>query len=111
MLVPAGVAVDSVITDLSPLLQQGDIIIDGGNSHYTDTLRRINELKSKGFHFMGIGISGGEEGARKGPSIMPGGDLAAYKQVQPILKAVAAKINGSPCVGYLGKDAAGHYVK
>jgi 6-phosphogluconate dehydrogenase len=111
MLVPAGKPVDSVIADLSPLLQQGDIIIDGGNSHYTDTLRRINELKSKGFHFMGIGISGGEEGARKGPSIMPGGDEEAYKEVELILKAVAAKVNDVPCVGYLGRDAAGHYVK
>ena len=111
MLVPAGKPVDSVISDLKPLLQKGDIIIDGGNSHYTDTLRRINELKGIGFHFMGIGISGGEEGARKGPSIMPGGDEEAYKEVEPILKAVAAKVNGEPCVGYLGHDAAGHYVK
>ena len=111
MLVPAGNPVDSVINDLKPLLESGDIIIDGGNSHYTDTLRRINELKNIGFHFMGIGISGGEEGARKGPSIMPGGDVAAYKEVAPILKAVAAKIHDEPCVGYLGKDAAGHYVK
>ena len=111
MLVPAGNPVDSVIGDLAPLLQQGDIIIDGGNSHYTDTLRRISELKNKGFHFMGIGISGGEEGARKGPSIMPGGDEEAYTEVEPILKAVAAKVNNEPCVGYLGHDAAGHYVK
>ena len=111
MLVPAGNPVDSVINDLKPLLENGDIIIDGGNSHYTDTLRRINELKNIGFHFMGIGISGGEEGARKGPSIMPGGDVAAYKEVAPILKAVAAKVHDEPCVGYLGKGAAGHYVK
>lgn len=111
MLVPAGDPVDSVINKLKPLLQKGDIIIDGGNSHYIDTLRRINELKTVGFHFMGIGISGGEEGARRGPSIMPGGDEEAYKEVAPILKAVAAKVNGEPCVGYLGKDAAGHYVK
>jgi 6-phosphogluconate dehydrogenase len=111
MLVPAGNPVDSVINDLKPLLQKGDIIIDGGNSHYTDTLRRINELKNIGFHFMGIGISGGEEGARKGPSIMPGGDKEAYEEVAAILKAVAAKVDGEPCVGYLGKDAAGHYVK
>jgi 6-phosphogluconate dehydrogenase len=111
MLVPAGKPVDSVIADLSPLLQKGDIIIDGGNSHYIDTLKRIIELKEKGFHFMGIGISGGEEGARKGPSIMPGGDVEAYKEVEPILKAVAAKVNDIPCVGYLGRDAAGHYVK
>lgn len=111
MLVPAGAPVDSVISDLRPLLQKGDIIIDGGNSHYTDTLRRLNELKDVGFHFMGIGISGGEEGARKGPSIMPGGDEEAYKEVAPLLKAVAAKVDDEPCVGYLGHDAAGHYVK
>lgn len=111
MLVPAGKPVDSVIGDLKPLMEKGDIIIDGGNSHYTDTMRRINELKDIGFHFMGIGISGGEEGARKGPSIMPGGDEVAYKEVAPILEAVSAKLNGEPCVGYLGHDAAGHYVK
>ncbi|HEU5053526.1 MAG TPA: NADP-dependent phosphogluconate dehydrogenase [Hanamia sp.] len=111
MLVPAGKPVDSVIAELKPLLEKGDIIIDGGNSHYTDTLSRIIELKESGFHFMGIGISGGEEGARRGPSIMPGGDEEAYNEVAPILKAVAAKVNGEPCVGYLGKNAAGHYVK
>ncbi|MDP4283299.1 MAG: NADP-dependent phosphogluconate dehydrogenase [Bacteroidota bacterium] len=111
MLVPAGNPVDNVINDLKPLLQKGDIIIDGGNSHYTDTLRRISELKNIGFHFMGMGISGGEEGARKGPSIMPGGDEEAYNEVAPLLKAVSAKVNDQPCVGYLGKDAAGHYVK
>lgn len=111
MLVPAGSPVDSVINDLKPLLQKGDIIIDGGNSHYTDTLRRIAELKNEGFHFIGMGISGGEEGARKGPSIMPGGDKEAYNEVAPILKAIAAKVNGEPCVGYLGHNAAGHYVK
>ncbi|MEO5650438.1 MAG: NAD(P)-binding domain-containing protein, partial [Ginsengibacter sp.] len=111
MLVPAGKPVDSVINDLKPLLQKGDIIIDGGNSHYTDTQRRINELENVGFHFMGIGISGGEEGARRGPSIMPGGDEEAYKEMAPILEAVSAKVNEEPCVGYLGKGAAGHYVK
>ena len=111
MLVPAGIPVDSVINDLVPLLSKGDIIIDGGNSHYVDTLKRITILRDKGFHFMGIGISGGEEGARKGPSIMPGGDREAYSEVEPILKAVAAKVDNEPCVGYLGKDAAGHYVK
>ena len=111
MLVPAGAPVDSVINDLIPLMSKGDIIIDGGNSHYVDTLKRIIFLKDKGFHFMGIGIWGGEEGARRGPSIMPGGDQEAYHEVEPILKAVAAKVNGEPCVGYLGKDAAGHYVK
>ena len=111
MLVPAGNPVDSVIEELIPLLEEGDIIIDGGNSHYIDTLKRITFLKEKKLHFMGIGISGGEQGARLGPSIMPGGDLEAYKEVEPILKAVAAKVDGQPCVAYLGNDAAGHYVK
>ena len=111
MLVPAGKPVDDVINDLLPLLENGDIVIDGGNSHYTDTLRRLNFLKDKGIHFMGIGISGGEQGARTGPSIMPGGDPEAYEHVKPILEAVAAKVNGSPCVAHLGKLAAGHYVK
>lgn len=111
MLVPAGKAVDSVINNITPLLENGDILIDGGNSHYTDTLRRMDALKNKGFHFMGIGISGGEEGARRGPSIMPGGDKEAYNQIAPILTAVAAKVQDEPCVDYLGKKAAGHYVK
>lgn len=111
MLVPAGNPVESVISELIPLLEEGDIIIDGGNSHYIDTLKRITFLKEKKLHFMGIGISGGEQGARLGPSIMPGGDLEAYKEVEPILKAVAAKVNDVPCVAYLGNDAAGHYVK
>ena len=111
MLVPAGKPVDDVIADLIPLLDSGDIVIDGGNSHYTDTLRRVNDLHGKGFHFMGVGISGGEHGARVGPSIMPGGDPEAYAQVRPILEAVAAKVKESPCVAHLGKGAAGHYVK
>jgi 6-phosphogluconate dehydrogenase len=111
MLVPAGKPVDDVINDLLPLLEKGDIVIDGGNSHYTDTLRRLNYLKDKGIHFMGVGISGGEQGARTGPSIMPGGDPEAYEQVKPIFEAVAAKVNESPCVAHLGKLAAGHYVK
>ena len=111
MLVPAGNAVESVIRELKPLLDKEDIVIDGGNSHYTDTLRRLNELKDDGFHFMGVGISGGEEGARMGPSIMPGGNEQAYQKVAPILEAIAAKVSGEPCVAYLGKGAAGHYVK
>jgi len=111
MLVPAGNPVDSVIADLLPILEEGDIIIDGGNSHYTDTVKRIDFLKAKKLHFMGIGISGGEQGARLGPSIMPGGDRDAYKEVEPVLKAVAAKVEGQPCVAYLGNEAAGHYVK
>lgn len=111
MLVPAGKPVDDVIESLLPLVQPGDIIIDGGNSHYTDTLRRVSYLQAKGIHFMGIGVSGGEQGARTGPSIMPGGDPEAWPHVQPMLEAVAAKVNNVPCVAHLGKGAAGHYVK
>lgn len=111
MLVPAGKPVDDVINDLLPLIDKGDIVIDGGNSHYTDTLRRVSFLHEKGIHFMGVGISGGEHGARTGPSIMPGGDPEAYAQVKPILEAVSAKVNDSPCVAHMGKGAAGHYVK
>ncbi|MBA2408047.1 MAG: NADP-dependent phosphogluconate dehydrogenase [Chitinophagales bacterium] len=111
MLVPAGKPVDDVLSRIVPLLAAGDIVIDGGNSHYVDTLRRVNAMQELGIHFMGIGISGGEEGARSGPSIMPGGDLKAYEAVKPVLEAVAAKVNGKPCVAYLGMGAAGHYVK
>lgn len=111
MLVPAGPIVDHVISDLLPLLEDGDIIIDGGNSHYTDTLQRINFLQNKKIHFIGMGISGGEHGARTGPSIMPGGDIETWQQLKPILEAVSAKVNNEPCVAYMGKGAAGHYVK
>lgn len=111
MLVPAGQPVDDVIASLLPLLEKGDVIIDGGNSHYTDTLRRVKYLREKEIHFMGIGVSGGEQGARTGPSIMPGGDQAAYEHVRPMLEAIAAKVDGTPCVAYLGKEGAGHYVK
>lgn len=111
LLVPAGKIVDNVIQELTPLLDKGDLIIDGGNSHFTDTNRRVVGLKEKGLHFFGMGISGGEEGARKGPSMMPGGDPEAYKVVQPIFEAVAAKVNGDPCVTYIGPGASGHFVK
>src|SRR5437762_172647 len=111
MLVPAGKPVDDVINNLLPLLEKEDIVIDGGNSHFTDTLTRIRFLQQKGIHFMGIGISGGEMGARTGPSIMPGGDQPAWQQVKPILEAVSAKVGGEACVAYMGKWAAGHYVK
>ena len=111
MLVPAGDPVDNVIEDLIPLLDKDDIIIDGGNSHYTDTLRRVAYCAGKGLLFMGVGVSGGEEGARTGPSIMPGGDPMGYPFVQPVFEAIAAKVNGEPCVAHLGKHAAGHYVK
>ncbi len=110
-LVPAGRAVDSVIQDLLPHLEQGDLIIDGGNSHYVDTDRRAAELSKSGIHFFGMGISGGEAGARHGPSMMPGGDRQAYERVKPILEAAAAKVSGDPCVTYLGPRSAGHYVK
>lgn len=111
MLVPAGKIVDSVIAEIAPLLDKGDIIIDGGNSHFTDTNRRVDELKQKGLHFFGMGISGGEEGARKGPSMMPGGDQEAYKVVKHIFESVAAKVKGEPCVTYIGPGASGHFVK
>jgi len=111
MLVPAGKPVDAVINELLPLLSPGDILIDGGNSYYKDTLRRMQQCAERQIHFMGIGISGGEKGARYGPSIMPGGDPQAYAALQPMLEAVAAKVGDSPCVAYLGKGAAGHFVK
>jgi len=111
LLVPAGKIVDAVINDLQPLLEQGDMIIDGGNSHFPDTNRRFQELRESGLHFLGVGVSGGAEGARLGPSIMPGGNEAAYREVAPILEAVAAKVNGEPCVAFMGVGSAGHYVK
>ncbi|NML67053.1 NADP-dependent phosphogluconate dehydrogenase [Hymenobacter sp. RP-2-7] len=111
MLVPAGAIVDSVIAEISPLLAPGDILIDGGNSYYTDTTRRDEELKAKNLHFFGMGVSGGEEGARFGPSMMPGGDKDAYKTMEPVLQAIAAKVDGEPCVAWLGPGAAGHFVK
>ncbi len=111
MLVPAGPIVDSVIADLTPLLDKGDLIIDGGNSKFTDTERRAKELEAIGLHFFGMGISGGEEGARRGPSMMPGGDKDAYQHVKPIFEKIAAKVNGEPCVTYIGPGASGHFVK
>jgi 6-phosphogluconate dehydrogenase len=111
LLVPAGKIVDAVIESLLPYLSPDDIIIDGGNSFFTDTDRREAYLQSKGIHFFGAGVSGGAEGARKGPSIMPGGSRAAYKEVQPIFEAVAAKFNNEPCVAYMGPKSAGNYVK
>ncbi len=111
MLVPAGKIVDDVIAELLPILDKGDIIIDGGNSHYLDTERRDTDLEKKGLHFFGMGISGGEEGARKGPSMMPGGDKEAYQYVKPIFEAIAAKVNNEPCVTYIGPGASGHFVK
>jgi len=112
LMVQAGKPVDYVIADLLPLLDQGDIIIDGGNSNFNDTIKRTKELESKGFRYLGVGISGGEEGARFGPAIVPGGSKDSYQYVQPIFEAIAAKADdGLPCVDYIGADGAGHYVK
>lgn len=111
LLVPAGVIVDNVIADLQALMSKGDIIIDGGNSHFTDTAERSTKLQAQGLHFFGMGISGGEEGARTGPSLMPGGDKEAYLHVKEVLEAIAAKVDGSPCVTYIGPGASGHFVK
>jgi 6-phosphogluconate dehydrogenase len=111
VLVPAGAPVDSVIKDLLPHLSRGDLIIDAGNSHFTDTDLRAEALEEKGVQFMGVGVSGGEEGARHGPSFMPGGTKEAYERVRLILEASCAKVNGEPCVTYLGPGSCGHYVK
>lgn len=111
LLVPAGKIVDAVIDELQLLLSPGDIIIDGGNSHFNDTTARVNRLAQKGLHFFGMGISGGEEGARTGPSMMPGGDIEAYLFVKPVLESIAAKVNGDACVTYIGPGASGHFVK
>lgn len=111
LLVPAGKIVDAVIEDLLPHLEKGDLIIDGGNSHFTDTDRRNAYLAEKEIGFLGVGVSGGEEGARLGPSIMPGGIREYYERVAPIFEAVAAKVDGDACVAYMGSGSAGHFVK
>jgi 6-phosphogluconate dehydrogenase len=111
MLVPAGPPVDSVIKDLLPRLDKGDLIVDAGNSYFKDTDVRAHHLAEKGIQYLGVGVSGGEEGARRGPSIMPGGPKEAYERVRSIFEAAAAKVNGTPCVTWLGPRSAGHYVK
>ncbi|VAY02204.1 6-phosphogluconate dehydrogenase, decarboxylating [Arsenophonus endosymbiont of Aleurodicus dispersus] len=111
LMVKAGEATDKTITSLTPYLNKGDILIDGGNTYFKDTIRRHQELSAQGFHFIGTGFSGGEEGALKGPSIMPGGKKQAYDLVAPIFKKIAAKADGEPCVSYIGPDGAGHYIK
>ena len=112
LMVKAGQGTDATIDSLRPLLDKGDILIDGGNTHFTDTIRRNTDLAKSGLHFIGTGVSGGEEGALKGPSIMPGGQKEAYDLVAPILTEIAAKApDGEPCVAYMGPDGAGHYVK
>src|SRR3989442_7474873 len=111
MMVKAGPPVDAVINELSPLLEKGDIIIDGGNSLFTDTQRRGRELESTGIHFVGMGVSGGEEGALKGPSLMPGGPRESWEIIAPIFRKIAAQVDGEPCCRYIAPDGAGHYVK
>ena len=112
IMVKAGSPVDDVINELTPLLAPGDILIDGGNSHYPDSTRRTRDLKAKGLLYIGTGVSGGEEGALKGPSIMPGGDPEAWPHVKPIFQAIAAKVSdGTPCCDWVGPEGAGHYVK
>ncbi|MEO6254526.1 MAG: NADP-dependent phosphogluconate dehydrogenase [Ferruginibacter sp.] len=111
LLVPAGKIVDAVLTDLVPLLQKDDIVIDGGNSHFTDTDRRYTQLQASGIHFMGMGVSGGEEGARFGPSMMPGSNEQSFNAVKDILESIAAKTADGPCVSFIGNGAAGHYTK
>ena len=111
LMVQAGQAVDKVIASLLPLLDKEDIIMDGGNSNFNDTIRRTQEIEALGLYYLGVGISGGEEGARFGPAIMPGGSEAAYQHVDEILESIAAKKDGEACCAYIGDDGAGHYVK
>lgn len=112
LMVQAGLAVDSMINELVPLLEAGDIIIDGGNSDYRDTQRRCEELSPKDIYFIGSGVSGGEEGARRGPSLMPGGDKRGWSYIEPIFKAISAKTpKGEPCCEWMGAGGSGHYVK
>jgi 6-phosphogluconate dehydrogenase len=111
VMVKAGAATDAVIEELVPLLDEGDIVIDAGNAHFPDTRRREAALKAKGLHFVGSGVSGGEEGALNGPSIMPGGSRESYEVLGPILEDISAKVDGVPCCTYVGPDGAGHFVK
>jgi 6-phosphogluconate dehydrogenase len=111
MMIKAGAPVDSVLGDLAPHLEAGDVVIDGGNSWYEDTERRAAALADKGIHFLGVGVSGGEDGARNGPSLMPGGNAGAYDHVRPVLEAIAAKTDAGACVTYCGGGGSGHFVK
>ncbi|MFH0953550.1 MAG: decarboxylating NADP(+)-dependent phosphogluconate dehydrogenase [Verrucomicrobiota bacterium] len=111
MMVKAGAAVDELIQQLLPLLEPGDILIDGGNSYFADTTRRTREAEAKGLLYIGTGVSGGEEGALKGPSIMPGGSEKAWPHVKPLLQGIAAKVDGVPCCDWVGPEGAGHFVK
>jgi 6-phosphogluconate dehydrogenase len=111
LMVNAGPITDKAIESLLPYLDKGDILIDGGNTFFKDTIRRNNELAKKGILFIGAGVSGGEEGALLGPAIMPSGQPEAYEAVEPFLTAISAKVNGDPCCTYIGPNGAGHYVK
>jgi 6-phosphogluconate dehydrogenase len=111
MMIKAGKPVDIVIGEIAPLLERGDVLIDGGNSLFTDTQRRGKELEGTGIHFVGMGVSGGEEGALKGPSLMPGGSPESWDIIAPIFRKIAAQVDGEPCCRYMGPDGAGHYVK
>ena len=111
MMIKAGDPVDEMLERIAPILEDGDIIIDGGNSFFKDTQRREASMRARGLNFFGMGVSGGVEGARNGPSLMPGGDPNAYRHMQPTLEAIAAKTDSGPCVTYVGADGAGHYVK
>jgi 6-phosphogluconate dehydrogenase len=111
LMVKAGPPVDDMLEQLKPHLEQGDLVIDGGNSFFKDTERRAGEMEEAGFLYIGTGVSGGEEGALRGPSIMPGGQKEAYELVEPVFTAIAAKVNGDPCVAYIGPRGSGHYVK
>jgi 6-phosphogluconate dehydrogenase len=111
MMIKAGKPVDEVLTQLKPLLEAGDIVIDGGNTHFQETRRREEDLRKLGVNFVGMGVSGGEEGARKGPSLMPGGTTDAWQRLKPVLEEIAAKTDSGPCVTHCGPDGAGHYVK
>jgi 6-phosphogluconate dehydrogenase len=111
MMIKAGKPVDEVLNQLKPLLEKGDIVIDGGNTHFAETRRREEDLRKLGVNFVGMGVSGGEEGARRGPSLMPGGDESAWKRLQPVLEGIAAKTDSGPCVTHVGPDGAGHFVK
>src|SRR5438034_1428084 len=111
MMIKAGKPVDQVIAEVAPLLEKGDVLIDGGNSLFTDTQRRFQDLEGKGIHYVGCGVSGGEEGALKGPSLMPGGSRESYELIAPIFRKIAGQVDGEPCWRYMGPDGAGHYVK
>jgi len=111
IMIKAGKPVDQVIAELGPSLERGDVVIDGGNSLFTDTQRRCRDLEGKGIHFVGCGVSGGEEGALKGPSLMPGGSRESWEIIAPIFRKIAAQVDGEPCCRYMGPDGAGHYVK